>query len=161
MPRTEADKALITVEKARLADIPQLCELLAVLFLQEIEFQPDAARQEIALHQIMNDERIGSILVLRDKAVVFGMVSVLYTMSTALGGRVGLVEDLVVHPDCRNEGWGSMLIREAIKCAMAAGCLRLTVLTDGENRPAIRFYERHGFAASSMKPFRLFPTDAV
>jgi GNAT superfamily N-acetyltransferase len=161
MPRAETDKAVITVEKARLADIPQLCELLQVLFLQEIEFQPDAARQEIALHEIINDEHIGGILVLRDKSHVFGMVSVLYTVSTALGGKVGLVEDLVVHPDCRNRGWGSLLIREAIKLATTAGCLRLTVLTDKENHCAIRFYERHGFAVSSMKPLRLFPADAV
>jgi GNAT superfamily N-acetyltransferase len=161
MSRSEAYKALITVEKAHLVDIPQLCELLELLFLQEIEFQPDAARQEIALHEIINNEHIGSILVLRDKSQVFGMVSVLYTVSTALGGRVGIVEDLIVRPGYRNQGWGSLLIREAIKFAMAAGCLRLTVLTDGENLPAMRFYERHGFAASSMKPFRLFPTDAV
>ena len=44
------------------------------------------------------------------------------------------------------------------KAAQALGCTRVTLLTDGVNTSAIRFYERLGFARSEMVPFRLhFP----
>lgn len=150
---------MIIVENARMDDIPQLCELLASLFQQEIEFQPDIARQKMGLEEIIEDEDVGSILVLREGSRVLGMVNVLYTVSTACGGRVGLVEDLIVRPGVRNRGWGSLLIQEAVKQAIAVGCLRLTVLTDRTNHSAIRFYERHGFVPSIMQPLRLSLAD--
>jgi ribosomal protein S18 acetylase RimI-like enzyme len=33
--------------------------------------------------------------------------------------------------------------------------MRLTLLTDADNAPAQRFYQRHGFAPSAMIPLRL------
>jgi ribosomal protein S18 acetylase RimI-like enzyme len=36
-----------------------------------------------------------------------------------------------------------------------APCTRVTLLTDGVNTDAMRFYERAGFARSQMVPFRL------
>jgi GNAT superfamily N-acetyltransferase len=83
------------------------------------------------------------------------MVNVLYTVSTACGGRVAIVEDMVVRPGSRNRGLGSLMIRRAIEFAGSAGCLRITLLTDRTNDSAIRFYQRHGFAPSGMIPFRL------
>lgn len=140
---------------ATLDDIPQLCELLAVLFAQEAEFEPDAAKQATGLRRIIENPEIGQILLLRADAEVLGMVSLLYTVSTARGGCVALLEDLVVQPQRRNSGAGSILLQAAIAHARAAGCLRITLLTDRANEAALRFYRRHGFAASGMLPLRL------
>jgi len=75
--------------------------------------------------------------------------------STALGGRVALLEDMVVRPDARGRGAGSLLLRAAVEFARAAGCLRITLLTDADNAAAQRFYARHGFGQSAMIPMRL------
>ncbi|MGQ0672875.1 MAG: GNAT family N-acetyltransferase, partial [Hyphomicrobium sp.] len=37
----------------------------------------------------------------------------------------------------------------------ADGCRRITLLTDGDNAAAHRFYERAGFTRSAMVPYRL------
>jgi GNAT superfamily N-acetyltransferase len=140
---------------ATLDDIPQLCQLLAVLFAQEAEFEPDAAKQAAGLRRIIENPALGQILLLRADAEVLGMVSLLYTVSTARGGRVALLEDLVVQPQRRNSGAGSALLQAAIAHARAAGCLRITLLADRTNEAALRFYRRHGFAASGMLPLRL------
>jgi GNAT superfamily N-acetyltransferase len=140
---------------ATLDDIPQLCQLLAVLFAQEAEFEPDAAKQAAGLRRIIENPALGQILLLRAGAEVLGMVSLLYTVSTARGGRVALLEDLVVRPERRNSGTGSTLLQAAIAHAREAGCLRITLLTDRANEAALRFYRRHGFAASGMLPLRL------
>ncbi|MGP8284376.1 MAG: GNAT family N-acetyltransferase [Desulfomonilaceae bacterium] len=147
---------MTTIENAVLDDIPQLCELLTLLFQQETDFQPDVEKQCRGLRWIIECPEVGSILVLREGPIVLGMVNVLYTVSTACGGRVAIVEDMVVRPGSRNRGLGSLMIRRAIEFAWAAGCLRITLLTDKINDSAIRFYRRHGFAPSAMVPFRLF-----
>lgn len=143
------------VTKATLHDLPQLCELLTILFTQEADFQPDVAKQSAGLRLIIEHPEVGSILVLRDGATVVGMVNLLYTISTAEGGRAAWLEDMVVHPSHRGRGVGGRLLRHAISEAKASGCSRITLLTDSTNSSAMRFYERAGFVRSQMVPFRL------
>jgi ribosomal protein S18 acetylase RimI-like enzyme len=51
-----------------------------------------------------------------------------------------------------------MLIDVAIATARAAGCRRVSLLTDSDNRAAQRLYARHGFMTSGMLTMRLlFP----
>jgi ribosomal protein S18 acetylase RimI-like enzyme len=83
------------------------------------------------------------------------MINLLYTVSTALGARVALLEDMVVLPQFRGVGAGSKLLQAAIAHARASGCKRITLLTDGDNEAAQKFYSNHGFTASRMVPFRL------
>ena len=70
------------------ADLPALVELLTLLFAQEADFTPDPERQMRGLRLLQAQPDIGQILVWRQAGVVCGMVSLLYTISTALGGRV-------------------------------------------------------------------------
>jgi ribosomal protein S18 acetylase RimI-like enzyme len=144
-----------SLEAARSDDLPQLIELLHVLFTQEHELAPDAEKQRRGLSRILGDPAAGRIYVARDGARVLGMVSILKSVSTAEGGPVGLLEDLVVRPECRGRGVGAKLLAYAIAQAQADGLLRLILLTDGDNVKAQRLYERAGFARSGMLPMRL------
>ena len=136
-------------------DVPQLCKLLELLFSQEAEFRPDAVTQARGLFAVIGFPERGHILVLRDGTSIAGMVNLLFTVSTALGSRVALLEDMVIHPSHRGSGSGSALLRAAIDIARDSGCQRVTLPTDGDNTSAQRFYHRHGFATSGMVPLRL------
>lgn len=136
-------------------DIPALCELLSLLFEKECEFQADAAAQQRGLNAIITDANIGCIVLARDGQMPVGMVGLLYTQSTALGGRVALLEDLIVAPSYRNKRIGSKLLNYAISQAKNNHCLRITLLTDSDNQSAQRLYKRQGFELSSMRPMRL------
>ena len=146
------------ISRATVEDIPQLCELLALLFDQEAEFRPDSALQAEGVRQIIEFPERGRILALREGQSVVGMVNLLFTVSTALGGRVAILEDMVVRPDFRSRGAGSMLLEAALAFARSWGCLRVTLLTDSANEAAHRFYSRHGFSGSDMVPMRLLFT---
>ena len=87
------------IDKATLTDIPQLCTLLDELFSQEAEFTPNHTLQEKGLSKIISNENVGVILVVRKSQKLIGMVNILFTISTALGGRVGNLEDFVVLPE--------------------------------------------------------------
>lgn len=143
------------VATASVDDIPQLRELLATLFTQEADFQPDANKQSTALRQIIENKKVGHILVLREGDTVIGMVNLLFTVSTACGGKVALLEDMIVQPQYRSGGLGGKLLQAAIEMAKRKGCVRITLLTDRANDAAIRFYNRHGFDMSGMLPLRL------
>jgi ribosomal protein S18 acetylase RimI-like enzyme len=143
------------LEEARPDDLPQLCELLGILFEQELEFHPDAQKQETALRLLVGNPQRGRIFVARADGLLLGMVSVQILVSTALGGDVLLLEDLVVRPAHRGCGYGSALLAEVIAFAQHDGYRRITLLTDIVNRHAQRFYRRHGFRASDMQPYRL------
>lgn len=143
------------IEKAILADIPALSALLSDLFSQEEEFTPNPQAQSKGLAEIINNPEAGAILLARQGGQVLGMVNLLFTVSTALGERVALLEDMVVSPQSRGAGVGTQLLAEAIAFARAHRCKRITLLTDRANEAAQRYYERQGFAASSMIPMRL------
>ena len=146
---------IMEISKATKEDIPGLCELLGFLFAQEAEFQPDRSLQSAGLQEIIDFPERGQILVLREGTSLLGMISLLYTVSTALGGRVIILEDMVVHPDHRGSGAGSKLLQAAIDFARSVACRRITLLTDQTNKSAQRFYKRYGFTISKMVPMRL------
>ena len=153
----------MTIRIATLDDIPDLCQLLELLFSQEAEFVPDRALARAGLEQIIAQPERGQILVARDEAAIVGMVNLLFTISTALGGRVALLEDMIVHPAQRGGGAGSELLRAAIEAAREAGCRRISLLTDRDNEAAQNFYRKHGFILSDMMTLRLLlaPDDAT
>jgi GNAT superfamily N-acetyltransferase len=136
-------------------DLPELIELLNDLFTQDIEFLPDSIKQKTGLEVIIKNPDIGEILIIKGDNKILGMVSLLYSISTALGGKVAMLEDMIIHKDFRGKGLGKELLGEAIRFSKERNCLRLTLLTDFNNDIAIQFYQKSGFKKSDMVPMRL------
>lgn len=136
-------------------DLPQLVALLGVLFSQEAEFVPDDTKQTRALEKILADESVGRIHVAREGGRVVAMASLIYGISTAEGGLAASLEDLVVLPGYRGKGVATALLRFVVAEAKKLGVLRLTLLTDKQNKRAQALYRKLGFAESSMKAMRL------
>jgi ribosomal protein S18 acetylase RimI-like enzyme len=143
------------ISPASTKDIPHLVGLLDLLFTQEADFTPDAARQERALRLIVEKPETGRIYCARSDNEVIGLVSLLFSVSTAEGGRAAWLEDMIVTPEWRGQGVGESLLRHALEQAQSLGCSRITLLTDSTNQAAIRLYERNGFKRSQMIPLRL------
>lgn len=142
------------IEQATLEDLPQLTELLRDLFSHEGDFTPDPARQMRGLRLLLEQPNRGRIFVLRQHERILGMINLLFTISTAEGGVVILLEDLVIHQDFRGHGLGSRLLKHALSYAREKDFKRITLLTDRMNEDAQRFYKKHGFFDSAMLPMR-------
>ena len=150
------------IEQATLEDLPQLTDLLYDLFTQESDFTPNRAKQMRGLRLILEQPNRGRIFVLRCNGIILGMINLLFTISTAEGGFVVMLEDVIVHRDHRGNGFGGKLLRHAIDYAAKKDFLRITLLTDRLNDRSVGFFKRHGFFESSMLPMRLIlgtPTD--
>lgn len=138
------------IRPAHSNDVTVIVELLAILFEQESEFAPNADRQRRALQALMRDPDRGVVLVAVDGARVVGSIMLLRTLSTAAGGRVCWMEDVIVRPDRRGRGVGAALVQAAIAEANRRGWTRISVLTDHDNTAALEMYAAAGFERSSM-----------
>lgn len=143
------------IEPATLEDLPQLTELVMELMEIELDFSPNRAKQEHGLRLILEQPSRGRIFVLRTDEQIVGMVNLLFTISTAVGGHVILLEDLIVHPDHRGQGFGGRLLEYVKNFARSKGFLRITLLTDRVSDDSQAFFEKHGFQRSAMIPMRI------
>lgn len=142
------------VETATIEDLPALVELTMDLFRLQGDFEPDPSAQERGLGLILEQPSRGRIFVLRNDHQIFGMVNLLFTISTAMGGFVILMEDVIVHPDHRGQGYGSMLVEHVIGFAMAKDFKRITLLTDKISADSQNFFRKYAFEYSNMIPMR-------
>jgi len=143
------------IEQATLEDLPQLTDLLFDLFTQEGDFVPDRGKQMRGLRLLLEQPNRGRIFVLRQDGMILGMINLLFTISTAEGGFVVMLEDVIVHHDYRGRGFGDMLLRHTIEYAKKKDFCRITLLTDRLNEEGQRFFKDHGFFESKMIPMRL------
>ena len=144
----------ISVRVAVEGDVPRCAELLGILFSQEQDFTPDAERQSRGLSMIIHNPELGQIFVAEVDGVIQGVVLLLFTVSTFLGQRVALLEDMVVDPAWRGHGLGSLLLDQALDFARREGFGRITLLTDRDNETAQRLYTSKSFTRSEMVVFR-------
>ena len=122
------------VYKAKKKDIKSLELLLKELFSQEKEFKYKKGLHAKALEKILKKKKVGRIFVYKIEDKIVGMVSLLYSYSTALGAKVG----------------GSALLEHLIEYANKKGLKRLTLLTDADNELAQKMYGKFGFKHSEM-----------
>src|SRR5437667_3213582 len=148
----------VVIEPATEADLDELSEMLGELFAQESDFRPDKEKQLRGLRLIFEQPSRGRVFVLRRDGVIVGMINLLFTISTAEGGFVILLEDLVIHKEYQGHGYGSKLLEHAINFAKQKNFLRITLLTDRPENIAQEFFRRHGFVDSSIIPMRLWVT---
>ena len=144
----------IEINYATAADLPHLADLLAELFTLESDFQPERDKQMNGLRLILDNPSLGRLFVLRIGGKVAGMANALITISTAEGGRVLLLEDVIVRSEHRGGGLGRRLIEHVLQWAREQGMTRVTLLADRDNHSALDFYRKLGFENSNMTVLR-------
>ncbi len=145
----------ITIRHARPGDIPRMSDLLAELFTIESDFFPDKEKQAHGLSALVADPSGRTlVLVAVSDMTVIGMATVQTLISTAEGGRVGLIEDVIVDRKFRGKGVGTLLLEEIVAWSRR-GCLkRLQLLADRDNQPALDFYLSRGWAPTRLISLR-------
>ena len=145
----------VVIEPATFEDLDELSVLLGELFSVESDFCPDKDKQLRGLRLIFEQPNRGRVFVLRCDRAIVGMINLLFTISTAEGGFVMVLEDLVIHKNFQEKGYGSKLLQYAVDFAKQKNFLRITLLTDRPELRSQNFFKRHGFFESSMMPMRI------
>ncbi len=138
------------IDFAGSADLDAMAGLLGELFALEADFTPDRAKQLAALRWILDHPAHGRLFVLRDEGRVVGMANAQIGISTAEGGPVLSLEDVILAASHRGGGHGRRLVEHVLAWAAGEGMSRITLLADKDNAAALAFYERLGFEKSAM-----------
>jgi GNAT superfamily N-acetyltransferase len=138
------------IDFAASTDLDAMAGLLHELFTLESDFRPLREKQLAALRWILDHPAHGRLFVLRDAGGVVGTVNALISISTAEGGPVLILEDVIVAAGHRGSGHGRRLVEHVLTWATAQSMSRVTLLADRENESALRFYRTLGFEESAM-----------
>lgn len=89
-----------------------MCDLLAELFSIESDFVPDREKQVCGLNALIVDYPGKALLLVAvNDGRVVGMSSVQTLISTAEGGKVGFIEDVIVQREHRSMGVGFFCLK--------------------------------------------------
>ncbi len=139
----------IIIRKADGNSIGDLVLLLRQLFSIEEDFTFHREKQEKGLREMIDSPKSHVLAAFQGKRAV-GMCTLQVLISTAEGGEVGLVEDMVVLDEFRERGIGKMLLSEIEDMAASLGLTRLQLLADRNNLPALDFYKSSGWDSTEL-----------
>ncbi|MFZ2634634.1 MAG: GNAT family N-acetyltransferase [Desulfosalsimonadaceae bacterium] len=125
--------------------------LLGELFAIEADFFFDVDKHRQGLTLLLDGCRKHKCLkVAEHNREIIGMCSGQTLISTAEGGVVAMVEDLVVKTGWRGKGVGRMLLESMEAWSNSCGLKRLQLLADSENDPALEFYQKNGWKVTQL-----------
>lgn len=133
------------IRAARPTDLAACTRLVGELFALERDFAFDARKVRRGLAALVRQGRRHRVLVAAVGREVRGMVSLQTVISTAEGGPVAWLEDLVVAEAHRGRGVGHRLLAAAEVWAGSRGLHRLQLVAEQANAPALDFYRRHAW----------------
>jgi ribosomal protein S18 acetylase RimI-like enzyme len=140
-----------TIRNARLEDLDTLTMLLRQLFSIEADFAVNADWQRRGLSLMLDGcLKHRCVKVAEVEGVVVGMVTAQLLISTAEGGTVALVEDMVVDSHYRGRGIGRRLMAAIEDWSRERGAKRLQLLADRTNFSALDFYDKIGWRPTRM-----------
>lgn len=141
----------VKIRTARLDDLDTLTDLVGQLFSIESDFIANEKRQRQGLQLMLSTcQKHSCIKVAEVVGRVVAMCTVQTLISTAEGGRVGLVEDMIVDPHYRGNGIGRMVMEHIEGWAVERGLSRLQLVADRDNFPALDFYDSIGWRPTRM-----------
>lgn len=108
---------------------------------------PEAGQWGLSAYRMLLAEPAkGRVLVAKQEDRVVGFLCYRVT------GQEAEVLNLAVLPECRRQGVGSGLLKQAIEEVSEGGARRVFLEVRQSNGPAIRLYERFGFSAVGLRP---------
>jgi ribosomal protein S18 acetylase RimI-like enzyme len=139
------------IRNVRPEDLGSLTALLQELFSIETDFAVDAERQRRGLTLMLDGcQKHRCVKVAEMDGEVVGMVTAQLLISTAEGGVVSLVEDMVVNGRFRGRGIGRQLMAAIESWSRERGACRLQLLADRTNFSALDFYDKIGWRPTRM-----------
>jgi len=149
------------IRGATTGDVPLITSIIRTSFADVAERFGLTEKNTPTHPAYMAEERIGEVM---GKGVVFFILEDGKTAmgTVALEGSrkspgVFYVERLSVLPEFRRKGAGGLLLKHAVKEAVALGAGRVEIGIIAEQAELRRWYERHGFRVKGRRRFDHLP----
>ena len=142
--------APVIIRKAECYDIKQMISLLGELFSIEKDFTFNDISQQNGLAMMLDDNEKRDIMVAASGDQIIGMCSAQLLVSTAEGGMVAFIEDMVVAKSYQRQGIGKRLLLSMEKWAHKKKVKRIQLLADRNNINALDFYKKQKWSTTQL-----------
>ena len=150
---TDPESIQLDIRAATAADVPELARLLGVLGYPTDE--------GVLAARLAAFEGAGeTVLVAAQRDRLLGAVTLHVTPVLHRAGPVGRLTALVVDAGTRGRGVGRALVMAAEERLTARGCVLIEVTSNRRRVDAHAFYERLGYAATSLRFAKTVPDAA-
>ena len=131
-----------------LSSVDMLLNLVEELF--EYEVLPQKVEQTSqAIQQLLNNPDLGQAWLIEieqdGEKIIAGHIIISYSFSLEHGGRIGLIDQLYLKPEWRQQGIGTELMPQVENHVARAGLHALSLEVNIGNAVARSFYEKHDF----------------
>jgi GNAT superfamily N-acetyltransferase len=141
----------VKIRNGRPDDLAVMTALLRQLFSIEADFTVNSGRQRRGLSLMLDGcLKHRCVKVAEVNGEVVGMVTAQLLISTAEGGVVALVEDMVVDGHHRGRGIGRQLMAAIEAWSREHGASRLQLLVDRTNFSGLDFYDKIGWRPTRL-----------
>jgi len=146
------------VRPAGAEDVPELAQFARLTYAQAFGASMSAGDLDHHLNRRLSDAyftqalREDVVLLACDSELV-GFAQLGPAHGNGAAPRDEQLRRLYVHPSRQNAGIGSMLLRTVLAHPRLQGAAHLCLDVWGENRGALRLYERFGFVVAGTVPF--------
>ena len=144
-----------TISSVQRRDLDKMIGLLQQLFSIEADFNVDPHKQKQGLELLLESESAEIFVVRSDSDEVIAMATLQLVISTAEGGLVAWMEDVVVDTDHRGQGVGELLLSHINRWVEHQGIKRVQLVADRDNRLALDFYRKQGWQETNLNVLRL------
>ena len=140
----------ITLRRARPGDAPGVRVLV-----EHLGYQPDERAFTETFNQVSRHPE-AAVVVLAEGVRIVGYLAISHRPQVRLGGRLAVIDELVIDPGYCGRGLGSALLDHALELARGLACARIEVATRRSRESFARgFYRKHGFVEVDSALLRL------
>ncbi|MBW9258377.1 MAG: GNAT family N-acetyltransferase [Candidatus Thiodiazotropha sp. (ex. Lucinisca nassula)] len=143
-----------TISSVQRRDFDKMVDLLRQLFSIEADFNVDPDKQRRGLELLQESEAAEIFVVRSASQEVVAMATLQLVISTAEGGLVAWMEDVVVDADHRGQGVGEFLLSHINRWVESRGIIRVQLVADRDNRSALEFYKKQGWQEINLNVLR-------
>ncbi len=152
--------AIPHVRTATHDDLPAVAVAMTDLLIELGSTPPPASAMLEAAHTLLDDPRVGALLVAQADETIVGVLGASYQTALHVPGRYVLIQDLWVSPAWRGQTVGRELLAALFVLARERGMTRAEVGLPRERFQDIRateaFYLHNGFAPLGARMRRIF-----
>ena len=140
------------VRQIKYEELESLLSLYEYLIPDDPKLKIDKALKE-HWDKIISDPSYFYFVIEEDDKLVCSCNLTIIKNLTRSARPYGIIENVVTHPDYRNKGYGTAVLKKGIEIAQENNCYKVVLTTSRKDKNTLRFYENAGFDMGEKTAF--------
>ncbi|MGB9980237.1 GNAT family N-acetyltransferase [Methanobacterium sp.] len=143
---------MIKVRQIKYEELENLLSLYEYLIPDDPKLKIDNTLKE-HWNEILSDSSYFYFVIEENEMLVCSCNLTIIKNLTRSARPYGIIENVVTHPDYRNKGHGTAVLKKAVEIAQKNNCYKVVLTTSRKDRNTLKFYENAGFDRGEKTAF--------